>query len=169
MIPTERRLDQETSSVVKRCALALLTATALLGAGCVHTQLSEPRTYLISEAPDGASSSCGDHCADEQIACFDRCWNSRPPLTSIRKGSEKHHEYCTTKCLDEYMRCVKEQEQREQSDQRMELHFPSMDAALSWLRGHKTEIAVGTIVVVAGGTFVIATGGSGALILAPLL
>ncbi len=83
-------------------------------------------------------------------------------------GSEKHHEYCTTKCLEEYMDCIKEQEQQEQEKEAKKLHFSSMDSALKWLREHKTEVAIGTVVVVAGVTFVVATGGTGALILAPL-
>jgi hypothetical protein len=40
--------------------------------------------------------------------------------------------------------------------------------AVDWLRNHKAEIALGTIVLVAGIAFVLTTGGSGALILAPL-
>lgn len=150
-------------------AVALLLAGAMASIHCAHTQQPEPRIYVISESFDGTGGSGTDYCAEEQIACFDRCWNSRPPLTSIRKGSEKHHEYCTTKCLEEFMDCIKEQEQRETENAKRELRFPNIDRALAWLREHKTEIAVGTLVVVAGVTFVVATGGSGALLLAPLL
>lgn len=150
-------------------AVALLLAGAMASIHCAHTQQPEPRIYVISESFDGTGGSGTDDCAEEQIACFDRCWNSRPPLTSIRKGSEKHHEYCTTKCLEEFMDCIKEQEQRETEKAKRELHFPNINRALAWLREHKTEIAVGTLVVVAGVTFVVATGGSGALLLAPLL
>jgi hypothetical protein len=150
-------------------AVALLLAGAMASIHCAHTQQPEPRIYVISESFDGTGGSGNDHCAEEQIACFDRCWNSRPPLTSIRKGSEKHHEYCTTKCLEEFMDCIKEQEQRETEKAKRELRFPNIDRALAWLREHKTEIAVGTLVVVAGVTFVVVTGGSGALLLAPLL
>jgi hypothetical protein len=67
------------------------------------------------------------------------------------------------------MDCIKEQEQRETEKAKRELRFPNIDRALAWLREHKTEIAVGTLVVVAGVTFVVVTGGSGALLLAPLL
>jgi hypothetical protein len=153
-------------SLLGRLKAALVLAVAVASPGCSHTRPPEAGTYAIADNGDGVGGSGSDHCADEQIACFDRCWNSRPPLSSIRKGSEKHHEYCTTKCLDEYMNCVKEQET---SKQFQKLHFPDTDKALSWLREHKTEIAVGTLVVVAGATFIVATGGSGALILVPLL
>ena len=67
------------------------------------------------------------------------------------------------------MNCIKEREQREAGQAAQELRFPSIDRALAWLREHKTEIAIGTIVVVAGVTFIVATGGSGALLLVPLL
>lgn len=43
-----------------------------------------------------------------------------------------------------------------------------MDDAIDWLRNHKAEVALGTVVIVAGVAFVLTTGGSGALILAPL-
>jgi hypothetical protein len=43
-----------------------------------------------------------------------------------------------------------------------------MAQAIEWIREHKTEVTLGTIVVVGGVTFVLMTGGSGALILAPL-
>jgi hypothetical protein len=62
------------------------------------------------------------------------------------------------------MACLEEQEELE----RQELEFSNIDAALDWLRRHKTEVALGTVVVVAGVTFIVATGGTGALILAPL-
>jgi hypothetical protein len=150
-------------------AVALLVAGVMASINCVHTQQPEPRIYVISESFGGTGGSGDDSCAEAQIACFDRCWNSRPPLTSIKKGSEKHHEYCTTKCLEEFMNCIKEQEQREAAQEKRELRFPNIDRALTWLREHKTEIAIGTIVVVAGVTFIVATGGSGALLLVPLL
>jgi hypothetical protein len=54
---------------------------------------------------------------------------------------------------------------------RKELHlreFPTMDRAMDWLRRHKKEILIGTIVVVAGATFIVVTGGAGALVLVPL-
>lgn len=70
------------------------------------------------------------------------------------------------------MRCIQEQEELERQDsQKRELHFPTMNAALEWLREHKTEVAVGTIVIVAGviaAPYVVAIAAGGALVLAPL-
>jgi hypothetical protein len=156
-------------ALAKTVSATLLPVIAILIAGCAHTQQPERRVYVISEEASGIGGSGRGHCADEQIVCFDRCWNSRPPLTSIKKGSEKHHEYCTTKCLEEYMKCVQGEEHPSQEQKTGALRFSNIDSALAWLREHKTEVAIGTLVVVAGVTFVVATGGSGALVLAPLL
>lgn len=74
-----------------------------------------------------------------------------------------HHEYCTKTCREEFMRCIQEQEELERQD--------FQKAALEWLREHKTEVAVGTIVVVAGmiaAPYVVAIAAGGALVLAPL-
>ncbi len=69
------------------------------------------------------------------------------------------------------MQCIDEQEELERQESRKkELHFSTIDAALDWLREHKAEVAVGTIVIVGGviaAPYVIAILG-GALVLAPL-
>jgi hypothetical protein len=160
-------MDSPVSAFLTRWS-ALLAAVALACAGCSHIQRPEPQIYVISEEASGiGGSGSADWCAEEQIRCFDRCWNKAPPLTTIKKGSGKHHEYCTETCLEEYMECIKKEEKQEEK-QKQELHFTSTDKALEWLRSHKTEIAVGTVVIIAGASFVVATGGSGALILVPL-
>jgi hypothetical protein len=61
------------------------------------------------------------------------------------------------------MECEKENEKKAK-----ELKFSRIDDAVEWLRAHKAEVALGTVVIIAGVAFVITTGGSGALILAPL-
>ncbi|MFY0563274.1 hypothetical protein ACN28E_05475 [Archangium lansingense] len=149
-------------------SIALLTLVVMASAGCAHTQqLPERKVYVISDDSSGVGGSGGYDCAAEQIKCFDRCWNRAPPLTSIKRGTGKHHEYCTEECRKEYMECIEEQEQLER-ERKKDRHFSNINAALGWLRNHQTEVAVGTIVLVAGVAFVVATGGSGALILAPL-
>jgi hypothetical protein len=160
--------------------MALLTAVATASLGCAHTQQPEQRVYIISEDVSGVGSDTESgtggagaeaHCSDIQNKCFKKCWRRKPEHPSIPKGSDLHHEHCTTMCLKEFMRCVKEMEERErQESQRKELHFPTMDAALDWLREHKTEVAIGTVVIVAGvvaSPYIIAIMG-GSLVLAPL-
>lgn len=99
-------------------------------------------------------------CAAEQIACFRRCWNSTPPWPR-KRGSAQHHNFCTEKCREEYMQCVKEMEAQP-------LLFPDMKTAQEWLERHKKEVLVGSIVLVAGAVFVIGTAGAGVLVLVPL-
>ncbi len=48
------------------------------------------------------------------------------------------------------------------------LEFSRMNEAIGWIRDHKAEVVLGTVVIVAGVAFVLTTGGSGALVLAPL-
>ena len=99
-------------------------------------------------------------CAAEQIACFRRCWNSKPPWPR-KPGGAQHHNYCTEKCREEYMQCVKEMETQP-------LMFPDMKTGQDWLKRNKTEVLVGSIVLVAGAAFVIGTAGAGVLVLVPL-
>lgn len=66
------------------------------------------------------------------------------------------------------MDCIKEKELQAKRGGSETLQFSNIDRALDWLREHKTEVAIGTVVVVAGVAFIVATGGAGALVLAPL-
>jgi hypothetical protein len=137
--------------------------------GCAHSRRPERRVYVISEDATGITGVGGSgkrNCDAEHIQCFDICWNSAPPLTSIKRGSGKHHEYCTEECRKEYMDCLKETQALRTKAKG--LVFPDMDEALEWIREHKTELAIGTVVLVAGVAFVVSTGGTGALLLVPL-
>lgn len=146
-------------------AWALLLAVA--PCGCSHARRPASRVYVISEDATGVGGSGARDCDTEHVECFDRCWNSAPPLSSIKKGSGKHHEYCTEECRKAYMDCIEEQHPRHDTE-RTALRFSSIDGAMDWLRNHKSEVAIGTVVIVAGVMFIVATGGAGALVLAPL-
>jgi hypothetical protein len=61
------------------------------------------------------------------------------------------------------MECEQENEKKTRR-----LKFSRVDEAIEWITNHKAEVALGTVVVIAGVAFVITTGGTGALILAPL-
>jgi hypothetical protein len=160
---------------------ALLVALVMASVGCAHTQPPERKVYVISEDASGVGSNVESgtggagaeaYCSEMEKQCFTKCWRRKPKNQSIPKGEGKHHEYCTEMCRKVFNECVKELEERErQESQKKELHFPTMDAALGWLREHKTEVAVGTVVVVAGviaAPYVVAIAAGGALILAPL-
>ncbi|WP_224371586.1 hypothetical protein [Hyalangium versicolor] len=59
------------------------------------------------------------------------------------------------------MECLKETEAHP-------LAFPDMEAAKGWLSRPRTEVLVGSIVMVAGAAFVVTTAGTGVLVLLPL-
>ncbi len=159
---------------------ALLAVSAMANAGCAHTQQPERRIYVIAENTSGVGSNVGSgtggagaeaYCSEIQKQCFAKCWRRKPEYPGVKKHSGEHYQHCETTCLKVFMQCIKEQEELERQESRTEeLRFPTMDAALDWLREHKTEVAIGTVVIISGvvaAPYVIAVIG-GALVLAPL-
>ncbi|REG28940.1 hypothetical protein ATI61_108483 [Archangium gephyra] len=160
----------------------LLMVVAVASGGCSHTQNPERRVYVISQDASGVGSNLESgtggagaeaYCNEMEKQCFKKCWRRKPKEPSIEKHTENHHKYCSSECLKVFMQCLKEQEELERQEsqpQRKELHFPTVDAALDWIRVHKIEVAIGTVVIVGGmvaAPYVIAVLG-GALVLAPL-
>lgn len=139
------------------------TQPAARGARAGHAQDdSAPWRHKALSASGIVLASGGTRdCDAEQIACFDDCWNSPPPYEHIERGRAGHYKYCTTMCLKKYMECCKQQELRPRA-------FPDMKAALDWLKERKTEVLVGSVVVVAGAAFIVSAGAAGALVLLPL-
>jgi hypothetical protein len=81
---------------------------------------------------------------------------------AIERGKKGHDKYCTKKCREEYMECIKQTEARP-------IAFPDMPSARAWLEDHETEVVVGSVVLVAGTAFVVSTAAAGALVLIPLM
>jgi hypothetical protein len=52
--------------------------------------------------------------------------------------------------------------------ERKKFNFSNMDRAIDWIAGHKGEMTVGAIVVVAGVTFALAVNPLGWLVLVPV-
>jgi hypothetical protein len=149
--------------------LILTITMAVSSSGCAHSQRPEPRIYVISEDASGVGAALGTggggfrDCDAEQKQCFDECWKANPlPYPHTRRDGA-YYEYCTRECRKQYMECEKANEKKAR-----ELKFSRVDDAVDWIRNHKAEVALGTVVIIAGVAFVISTGGSGALILAPL-
>ncbi len=158
--------------------MALLTAVAVANLGCAHTQEPERRMYLIAEDASSidfqedargiGGAGAEAYCNELQKQCYTKCMRRKPEIPSIPKHSGKHKEHCTTKCLNEFMDCVKKMEELErQESQSKKLQFPNINEALEWLKGHTSEAPPGTHIAVAGVGFVIAIIG-GALFLAPI-
>ncbi|CAM3189049.1 hypothetical protein G4177_33620 [Corallococcus sp. ZKHCc1 1396] len=59
-------------------------------------------------------------------------------------------------------------EQEETAPAKEKLEFESLQQARDWLREHKTEVALGTLVVIGSTGFILTIGAAGTLILAPL-
>lgn len=141
-------------------------------AGCAHSHRPEPRNYVVAESASGVGSALGTggagfrDCDAEHIECFDACWNTTPLPYPYTRRDGWFREYCTRRCREEYVRCEKENEKR--ARELKELKFSRVEDAIEWLNDHKAEVALGTIVIIAGVAFVLTTGGAGALILAPL-
>ncbi|RKH87554.1 hypothetical protein D7Y21_18640 [Corallococcus sp. AB045] len=56
----------------------------------------------------------------------------------------------------------------EQTSSAQRLEFENVRQAREWLLKHKSEVALGTLVIVGGTGFMLTIGAAGALILAPL-
>ena len=176
MLKVVARCAGDKMSAVRRPGRTLRAGTLVTGmallAACSATRVATGTTAALNEGATGEvtarspspkvrhTAGGARDCDAEQIECFSRCWNHKPPYP-YTKGRNDHYQYCQSKCLNEYMQCQEE-------NQREPRAFPTMADALDWLKRHRTEVAVGALVVVAGATFVVATGGGGALILVPL-
>jgi hypothetical protein len=154
--------------------IVFMMVIAMASVGCAHAQRPASRFYVISESVEGvgtllASGGAGGHdCQKEHEECVERCWKKKNwPYPHNKKQSGWYHERCEHDCNEEFKKCEEEQEEVER-ERAKRLTFSRMDEAIDWIKDHKAEIALGTIVVVAGVAFVLTTGGSGALILAPL-
>ena len=147
----------------------LVVAVVMASLGCAHPQRPESRIYVISEDARGVGTALGTggsgfrNCDAEQRECFNDCWNTEPLPYPHERRDGAFYQYCETECLKVFMECEKVNEQKAR-----ELKFSRVDEAIEWIRNHKAQVALGTVVVIAGVAFVITTGGSGALILAPL-
>ncbi|RKG81984.1 hypothetical protein D7W79_03845 [Corallococcus exercitus] len=158
------------------CAGAFFVLAVMMAAACGHTQRPERKTYVVSEDVRGVGRAEGAgtggsgaeaYCGELQKQCFQKCWRRKPTVQDMEKHSESHHRLCTSQCLEAFMKCLKEQEALEQGAKR-ELHFPDMAVALEWLREHKSEVALGTVVVVAGVAFAFVVAPAGLLVLSPI-
>jgi hypothetical protein len=141
-------------------------------AGCAHASRPERRTYVVAADAAGVGSALGTggagglDCQAEHEECFRRCWQkSRPPYP--HKHDEWYYKRCTEDCRKAYNDCLDEQEE-EARKEAGKLEFMTADQAIEWLKLHKAEVALGTVVVIAGVAFILTTGGSGALVLVPL-
>jgi hypothetical protein len=115
--------------------------------------LPEPLTSCTPLEVDGTATRSTSSVSDDA---------GTPSLpTPITRGDKGHDKYCTRKCREEYMECLKNLEAQP-------LAFPDMVKAKDWLKRHEKEVLIGSIILVAGAAFMVSTAGAGVLVLVPL-
>jgi hypothetical protein len=154
--------------------LTVVAAMTMASAGCTHIQRPESRVHVISESAEGAGTEAGtggagdDICQQELEKCMNSCWEKKQwPYPHNKEQAGWYYKRCTADCNREFVECEEDHEEAARQREK-KLEFSRMNEALEWLRAHKAEVALGTIVIVAGVAFVVTTGGSGLLLLAPL-
>ncbi len=125
---------------------------ALLDEALVRARESGPVVLTARRARD---------CDKEQIECFRRCWKKKPP-SPIERGGPSHYSHCQNTCREAYEECL-------ELNERHALEFSAMDDAIDWLKRHRQELLVGTLITAAGVTFIVVSAGAGVLVLAPLV
>ena len=112
-------------------------------------------------------------CDAEMKKCLTQCmgfpvgddWQHLITPPSRKLGGK--HAQCRNRCWPLYHDCNKQKEE----DAAKAVEVPAVDRAVEWIKRHRTELLVGTVVVIAGVAFVLIMAGSGggALVLAPAL
>jgi len=159
----------------------------------LETQESVRQVLVINEAPDGqlthswipasnfdlskyhygishnhftgtiVPAAFNRDCEEERDRCEEMCMASLKGSnwTHATKGAKA--QICRERCMPAYADCSKLKEQAEA------VKFPTTDKAVDWLKRHREELLVGTVVVIAGVAFVVAVVGSGgvAVVLVP--
>ena len=106
-------------------------------------------------------------CERERDDCEDDCMRSRVRpgyghvTTPDRKRGAKY-ELCRQKCMRPYLDCCRLRELEPQK-------FTAIDGAVDWLRRHRKDVLVGSVIIIAGVVFVTVSAGAGALVLAPVV
>jgi hypothetical protein len=122
---------------------------------------------IRSSTPSGGIVLVGGRrrdCDQEQIDCHRNCMRRKLPAPHnyIPRGHPRHNQLCRDKCRLAYDDCVEAEKARA-------LRFPAVDGAVEWLKAHRTQLLVGTVVVITGVSFVVVSAGAGLFILAPLV
>ena len=124
-----------------------------------------------------SSSSLNEYCDGRHDQCVTDCLKSSKPFvighrqymdTQAQPWRIARNRWCPSNCMEEMIQCKKGR--GEWADQ-YAAKFDSIDPAIDWITKHRTELAVGAVVVISGVAFAVVVAGSGgaALALAPLL
>ncbi|HSP81046.1 MAG TPA: hypothetical protein VLQ93_21160 [Myxococcaceae bacterium] len=124
-----------------------------------------------------SSSGLAEYCEGRRKQCEDDCLRSSRPFsighlkytdTKIQPWRIARSWWCPRYCLEQSIACNKG---RGEWAEQYAAEFDEIEPAVDWIKNHREEILVGTVIVIAGVAFtaaVVATSG-GALILVPLV
>lgn len=114
-----------------------------------------------------ALASFNRDCEAERDGCEEMCRASLKGRNWTHASAGSKNDICVARCRPAFLDCSRLKEAAEAGTLRV--RFPAVDSAVAWLKQHRHEIVVGTVVVIAGIAFVVVVAGSGgaALVLAP--
>lgn len=124
-----------------------------------------------------SSSTLDAYCEGRYDQCMNDCLNNSRPFTiGRRKYMDTRTQpwriargwWCRENCMEALVECKKG---RGEWAGEYAAEFDAIEPAIDWLKKHRTELVVGSVVVIAGVAFAVAVAGSGgaALVLTPLL
>jgi hypothetical protein len=124
-----------------------------------------------------SSSALNAYCDGRHDQCVKDCLkSSRPFVIGHRKYMHTQEQpwriarswWCPSNCMEAAIECKRG---RGEWAEQYAAEFDAVEPAIDWIKRHRTELAVGAVVVIAGVAFAVVVAGSGgaALVLAPLL
>ncbi|HEX5752616.1 MAG TPA: hypothetical protein VFZ09_40805 [Archangium sp.] len=124
-----------------------------------------------------SSSDLRAYCEGRRAQCEMDCLRSgRPFAIGRRKYQDTRVQpwriargwWCPENCMDAFVECTKG---RGEWTEEYAAGFDAIEPAIDWLKKHRAELVVGSVVVIAGVSFAVVVAGSGGavLVLAPLL
>ncbi|MCY1083238.1 hypothetical protein [Archangium lansingense] len=143
------------------------------------TKLQRPLSAMSSNRGIVRASTAAleAYCEGRRIQCEQDCLASSRPVkvghwiyqeAKTKPWREAKWRWCPTHCLEQAVQCNKG---RGSWAEEYSAEFNAIEPAVDWLKTHREEILVGTVIVIAGVAFVaaVAASGGGALILTPLV
>lgn len=109
------------------------------------------------------AASWNRDCDEENDECIDKC-RGRPLPQGFEHitTSGAVAAYCRKQCQQAFDDCRELERLQPQK-------FTAIDSALEWLKRNHKEVAVGSMIIIAGVAFVVVSAGTGLVILAPAL
>lgn len=135
------------------------------------TRSAQPKIVRVS------TSGLNAYCDGRYDQCERDCLQSSKPFvighrkytdTRVQPWRIARSWWCPSNCMNELVECKKG---RGEWAENHAAEFDAIDPAIDWIKRHRTELAAGAVVVIAGVAFAVMVAGSGgaALVLVPLV